>query len=187
MDDIRRLPEHGYSNRFTALNRASVVGWAPIPLRLIVRYGFMQYGFAKLSKGPDAFSAILHAIGLSAPHVMARITILIEVSEELAVLLGVLVPHISLPMAALLFVAIFTVHLHYGFSSIKLIRMASGRAHRTAGLRVWPALSCLPHGARHGWFWADIDRRLSPEERIAHRARSAASPLQQRRRTGRRS
>ena len=27
--------------------------WAPIPLRLIVGYGFIEHGYAKLSKGPD--------------------------------------------------------------------------------------------------------------------------------------
>ena len=38
----------------------------------------------------------------------------------LAVLLGALVPLASIPMAAVLLVAIVTVHLPYGFSSIKL-------------------------------------------------------------------
>src|SRR5262249_4824148 len=38
----------------------------------------------------------------------------------LAVLLGALVPLASIPMAAILLVATFTVHLPYGFSSIKL-------------------------------------------------------------------
>ena len=46
----------------------------------------------------------------------------------LAVLLGVLVPLVSLPMAAVLLVAIFTVHLPYGFSSIKLMSITAGRA-----------------------------------------------------------
>ena len=36
------------------------------------------------------------------------------------VLAGAFVPLVSLPMAAVLLVAIFTVHLPYGFSSIKL-------------------------------------------------------------------
>jgi putative oxidoreductase len=116
------------SNRFGFLNRTSLARWAPIPLRLIVGYGFMQHGFAKLSKGPEAFAAILHAVGVPAPHLMAGLTILTEVFGGLAVLLGALVPLVSLPMAALLFVAIFTIHLPYGFSSIKLMSVTSGHA-----------------------------------------------------------
>ena len=118
----------GHSSRVTFLDRVSVPRWAPIPLRLIVGYGFMQHGFAKLSRGPDAFAVILHAIGVPAPHLMAWLTILIEVFGGLAVLLGVLVPLAGLPMAAVLLVAIFTVHLPYGFSSIKLISVTSGHA-----------------------------------------------------------
>ena len=103
--------------------------WAPIPLRLIVGYGFMEHGFAKLSKGTENFAAILHAIGVPAPHFMAWLTILTSGSiGGLAVLLGAFVPLVSLPMAALLFVAIFTVHLPYGFSSIKLMSVTAGRA-----------------------------------------------------------
>jgi putative oxidoreductase len=102
--------------------------WAPIPLRLIVGYGFMEHGFAKLSKGPGAFAAILHSIGVPAPHLMAWLTILTELIGGLAVLLGAFVPLVSLPMAAVLFVAMLTVHLPYGFSSIKLLSVTSGRA-----------------------------------------------------------
>jgi putative oxidoreductase len=121
MNEIRKSLEQLH-------NHARVARWAPIPLRLIVGYGFMQHGFAKLAKGPEAFAAILHAIGVPAPHLMAWLTILIEVLGGLAVLLGALVPLVSLPMTALLLVAIFTVHLPYGFSSIKLMSVTSGRA-----------------------------------------------------------
>ena len=88
----------------------------------------MQHGFAKLSKGPEAFAAILHAMGVPVPHFMAWLTILIEIFGGLAVLLGALVPLVSLPMAAVLLVATFTVHLPYGFSSIKIMSVTSGRA-----------------------------------------------------------
>jgi putative oxidoreductase len=115
-----------YINR---LNQDSLARWTPIPLRLIVGYGFMQHGFAKLSKGPEAFAAILHAISVPAPHLMAWLTILVEVFGGLAVLLGALVPLASVPMAAVLLVAIFTVHLPYGFSTIKLMSVTSGHAH----------------------------------------------------------
>ena len=102
--------------------------WAPIPLRLIVGYGFMEHGFAKLARGPDAFANILHAIGVPGPHVMAWATILTEVLGGLAVILGAFVPLVALPMAALLVVAIFTVHLPYGFSSIKLSSVTAAGA-----------------------------------------------------------
>lgn len=116
------------NDRFGILNRASVARWAPLPLRVMAGYGFMQHGFAKLVKGPEAFAVILHAIGVPAPHLMAWLTILVEVFGGLAVFLGAFVTLASLPMAAVLLVAIFTVHLPYGFSSIKLMSVTSGHA-----------------------------------------------------------
>jgi putative oxidoreductase len=59
---------------------------------------------------------------------MAWLTILIELIGGLAVLLGAFISLVSLPLTALLFVAIFSVHLPYGFSSIKLINVTAGRA-----------------------------------------------------------
>ena len=128
MNSIRESLEQGSSRRFAWLDRTSVARWAPIPLRLIVGYGFMQHGFAKFSKGPEAFAVILHAIGVPAPHLMAWLTILIEFFGGLAVLLRALVPFVSLPMTAILLTAMFTVHLPYGFSSIKIMSVTSGRA-----------------------------------------------------------
>jgi putative oxidoreductase len=115
-------------SRLALLRRPSVAVWAAIPLRLIVGYGFMEHGFAKLSRGPEAFAAILHTMGVPAPHLMAWLTILTELIGGLAVLLGAFVPLASVPMAAVLFVAMLTVHLPYGFSSIKLLSVTSGRA-----------------------------------------------------------
>jgi len=37
--------------------------WYAIPLRLMVGYGFMEHGYAKLARGPESFVNILHAIG----------------------------------------------------------------------------------------------------------------------------
>src|SRR5499427_8180058 len=102
------------------ISTSPIARWAPIPLRLIVGYGFMEHGFAKLARGLDAFPAILQALGVPAPHLMGWLTILVEILGGLAVLLGALVPLASIPMAAILLVATFTVHLPYGFSSIKL-------------------------------------------------------------------
>jgi len=101
--------------------RSALAPWAPIPLRLIVGYGFVQHGFAKIGRGPDNFAAILHALGVPAPHFMAWVSILTELLGGLAVLVGGLVTLASIPMAMMLFVAIFTVHLPNGFSSVKLL------------------------------------------------------------------
>jgi putative oxidoreductase len=100
--------------------RRAAAGWVPIPLRLIVGFGFVAHGYAKLEKGPEVFVGIVHALGVPAPY-FAWVTILIELFGGLAVLLGALVPLVSLPMAAVLLVAMITVHLPFGFTSIKLL------------------------------------------------------------------
>src|SRR5258705_9846574 len=133
MNQLTQSLEQEGSSRFLSrglsfLASPSVAGWAAIPLRLIVGYGLMEHGFAKLFRGPEAFAAILHTMGVPAPHLMAWLTILTELIGGLAVLLGAFVPLVSLPMAAVLFVAMLTVHLPYGFSSIKLLSVTAGRA-----------------------------------------------------------
>jgi len=111
--------------------------WSPIPLRLIVGYGFMQHGFAKLSRSPGAFVAILQAMGVHAPYFMAWLTILTELLGGLAVLLGAFVTIVSVPMTAVLLVAMLKVHLRYGFSSIKLLAVtATGAQFGPVGYEV---------------------------------------------------
>ncbi|WP_158903468.1 DoxX family protein [Burkholderia sp. L27(2015)] len=99
--------------------------WVPIPIRLIVGYGFVAHGLAKLAKGPDSFTAILYALHVPAPHLMTWVTILTELLGGAAVLLGALVPLVTVPMAAVLLVAILTVHLPFGFTSIKLMSVTA--------------------------------------------------------------
>ena len=105
----------------------------------------MQHGFAKLSRGPDAFAAILHALGVPAPHFMAWVSILTELLGGLAVLVGAFVTLASIPMAILLLVAVFTVHLPNGFSSIKLVEVtAAGPQFGPVGYEVHLLyLACL--------------------------------------------
>ena len=119
------------------LTRLPIARWSLIPLRLIVGYGFMQHGFAKLSKGPDTFAVILQGMGVPDPHLMAWLTILTELLGGLAVLLGAFVTIVSVPMTAVLLVAMFKVHLQYGFSSIKLLAVtATGAKFGPVGYEV---------------------------------------------------
>ena len=95
--------------------------WWPLVLRVIAGCGFMEHGFAKLSRGTDAFTDVLQALSVPLPHLMAWATILTELFGGLAILLGAFVWVVSIPLATVLLTAIVTVHLQYGFSSIKLM------------------------------------------------------------------
>src|SRR3984893_7427019 len=103
--------------------------WYAIPIRLIVGYGFMEHGYAKLARGPDDFANILHALGMPASVWLSWATVLVELLGGLAVIVGAFIPLASVPMAFVLLVAIFTVHLPYGFSSIKLQSVTAAGAH----------------------------------------------------------
>jgi putative oxidoreductase len=109
---------------FQPLIHLSAARWAPLPLRLIVGYGFTEHGFAKLLRGPENFAGLLQALGTP-----EWLTIATEIVGGFCVLLGALVPLVSIPMAIVLLVAIFTVHLPNGFSSIKLQSVTATGAH----------------------------------------------------------
>ena len=115
--------------RYCEVVSPSIARWAPLPLQLIVGYGFAAHGFAKLLRGPENFTGLLDAMGLPMPYVLAWITILTEIAGGFLAIVGAFVPLISLPMVIVLLVAIFTVHLQYGFSSIKLQEITPNGAH----------------------------------------------------------
>jgi uncharacterized membrane protein YphA (DoxX/SURF4 family) len=95
----------------------------------MVGYGFMAHGYAKIMNGPNHFAASLRALGVPASNLMAWVTIGVELLGGLAILIGAWIPFVSVPLAVILLVAAITVHLPYGFSSIKL------RAVTSAGRR----------------------------------------------------
>ena len=152
------------------LSRLTIAHWAPLPLRLIVGYGFMEHGFAKLARGSDAFATILDAIGVPAPHFMAWSTILIELFGGLAVLLGAFVVLVSIPMAAVLLVAMFTIHLPYGFSSIKLLAVtAAGAQFGPPGLETdLLYLACLATLVIGGSGPLAIDGLIGKQTKVGH-------------------
>ncbi|HYZ74751.1 MAG TPA: DoxX family protein [Chthoniobacterales bacterium] len=97
--DILKLPKWNFER------------WSTLPLRLIVGYGFLEHGYAKLTHGLERFAAILHAFAVPAPELMAWATILVELLGRLAVLLGAFIPLASVPLATVLLVAMCTTHL----------------------------------------------------------------------------
>jgi putative oxidoreductase len=62
--------------------------WYAIPLRLIVGFGFLQHGYAKLARGPEDFINALHAIGVPAAFLLGWATIIIEIIGGFLILLG---------------------------------------------------------------------------------------------------
>src|SRR6516162_3408394 len=89
--------------------------WAPLPLRLIIGYGFMAHGWAKLSRGPEGFAKLLEQIGAPLPLATAWVSTVVELFGGLAILVGALVTAVSIPLILMMVVAMFTVHLRYGF------------------------------------------------------------------------
>jgi putative oxidoreductase len=100
-----------------------------VPLRLIVGMGFFEHGYAKLARGAAGFIAILHAIGMPFADLLGWATIAVEIIGGLFILLGAFVPLTAAPMMIMLLVAIVTVHLPNGFSSIKLLSYDAASAH----------------------------------------------------------
>ena len=89
-------------------------------LRLVVGFGFAAHGYAKLARGPEQFAVILTALHIPAPTVAAWATALLEFAGGIGVMAGALVPFLAVPLGVILLTALVTVHLHYGFSSVRL-------------------------------------------------------------------
>jgi putative oxidoreductase len=95
--------------------------WAPLPLRLIIGFGFMAHGWAKLSRGPSGFANLLTQIGAPLPEAMAWASTFVELLGGLAIFVGAFVEVVSVPLIVMMVVALFTVHLKYGFSAVNTI------------------------------------------------------------------
>jgi putative oxidoreductase len=99
--------------------------WALLPLRLVVGYGFLAHGMAKWNRGPEKFAKLLTVIGVPAPGITARVVVGVELLGGLAIMLGVLVLLASVPLIGSMIVAMFTIHVHYGFSAVNTIGLTA--------------------------------------------------------------
>lgn len=143
--------------------------WALVPLRLMIGFGFVAHGYAKLARGPDAFAHIITALGFPAPDVVAWSTTLLELVGGILVMLGAAVAPLSVPLAVIMLTAMFTVHLPYGFSSIRLKAVtASGAEFGPVGYELTLAyLTGLVALALSGPSPVSIDRWLAARRRRA--------------------
>jgi putative oxidoreductase len=106
---------------FKLRNKALWSQWVPLPLRLVIGFGFMAHGWTKLSRGPSGFAKLLTLIGAPLPEPTAWVSTFVELLGGLAVFVGAFVEVASVPLIVMMLVAMFTVHLKYGFSSINTI------------------------------------------------------------------
>lgn len=81
----------------------------------------MAHGWAKLSRGPAGFEKLLSQLNVPFPHIMAWASILVELVGGAAVFLGAFASIMAIPLICTMLVAMFTIHIHYGFSAIKTI------------------------------------------------------------------
>jgi putative oxidoreductase len=154
--------------------------WAPLPLRLVIGYGFMAHGWAKLSRGPVGFAKLLEQIGAPLPEATAWASTFIEVLGGLAIIAGAFVAVVSIPLIIMMLVALFTVHLRYGFSAINTIGLtADGPQFGPPGyevnlLYIAGLLGLILQGAGP----LSIDRLLARRQRGPAAASASAPPAE---------
>jgi putative oxidoreductase len=95
--------------------------WSLLPIRLVVGFGFLSHGLAKLGRGPAKFGKLLDLIGAPLPVPTAWMVTAVEIAGGLALLCGAFVLIASVPLIASMLVALVTIHWRFGFSAINTI------------------------------------------------------------------
>lgn len=148
--------------------------WAPMPLRLIIGFGFLYHGFPKLftAAGHDMFVGMLQSIGIPAAGLTAWVVGIVEVFGGLALIAGAFVTVASALLLVNMLVAMFTVHLPNGFNFIHITGMTeSGPQFGMPGyevnlLYIAGLLALFLRGPSH---WS-VDQRLA-DKAAARRVR----------------
>ena len=159
-------------------NNDSWSRWAPLPLRLIIGFGFMAHGWAKLIRGPAGFAKLLDQIGSPLPVATAWVSTFMELVGGLAIFVGAFVEVVSVPLIVMMLVAMVTVHLRYGFSSINTIGLtADGPKFGPPGyevnlLYIAGLVSLILGGAGA----MSVDRLLSRRRELSERPKGQEQP-----------
>lgn len=109
-------------NHIFSISKKNYGQWAPLFLRLIISFGFMAHGWAKLSNGsPAGFEKLLVHLGVPFPHLSSWVVSLSEVLGGMAIFVGFSVSITAIPLICVMLVAMFSIHINYGFSTVKTI------------------------------------------------------------------
>lgn len=101
------------------------VRWALVPVRVVVGLGFLAHGLAKWNRGPAKFAMLLHQLGIPLPVTAAWTTTATELLGGTALLIGLWVTVACIPLVATMLVAMFTIHVHYGFSAVNTVGLTA--------------------------------------------------------------
>lgn len=95
--------------------------FSPLFLRLIIGFGFMAHGWAKISRGTGGLEKLFRQISVPFPHFTAIFFPYIELFGGIFILLGLFVVITAVPLIISMLVAMFTIHIQNGFSSVNTI------------------------------------------------------------------
>lgn len=98
---------------------------SPLFLRIIIGFGFITHGWAKLSRGTAGFEKLLIQTRVPLPHITSWLVPFVELFGGLAILIGAFVLLISIPLIGTMLAALFTIQINYGFSSVKTIGLTT--------------------------------------------------------------
>jgi putative oxidoreductase len=94
--------------------------WAPLPLRLMLGFGFLYHGWSKIADGTQMFQGMLQMIGIPGGAATAWLVALLEFLGGFALIAGALIPLVAGLLIIDMLVAMFTVHLPHGFSFMNM-------------------------------------------------------------------
>ncbi len=147
--------------------------WAPMPLRLVIGFGFVYHGFPKLfsSQGHQMFQGMLEGIGVPAAGLMAWAVGIVELLGGLALIAGAFVSVASVLLIIDMLVALFAVHLPVGFSFMNITGMTEAGpqfgmpGYEVPLLYLAGLLALFLRGPTH----------MSMDQRLAEKKRGAAA------------
>lgn len=102
-------------------NGSLAAGWTLLPMRVVVGLGFLLHGLAKWNRGPAGFGRLLEYLGVPLPMATAWMVTSLEIAGGFLLIVGLFVRIVSIPLSVSMLVAMLTIHVHYGFSSVNTI------------------------------------------------------------------
>lgn len=106
------------------MNTSARFSWPLVPLRLAVGAGFLMHGLAKFGRGPDKFAKLLTLVRVPLPVPTAWMVTSIEILGGTALIVGAFVALACIPLIGTMLVAMFTIHIHNGFSAVNTIGLS---------------------------------------------------------------